>query len=235
MIRAAASGDLREYVQGTMTDQARFFLGSLGFLSLIVLPVFLYLKRRGESDKRIVADIFALWILWYIPYAPVHEGCHFLFGWLTGLHLTSHQFIPPFWKGDFIHGYLSWDHGDTWKLLLSTQGPYSIDALIILLGLMTFRWRHRFTPFWGAFILAQTFLRSLYDVAINYFFDGFFGGVGDFHFLFRGYPRLAVHICAWLVMLLGAFCAVREILLAKPGEIMPGGKQKGQAVEPVPR
>ena len=100
---------------------------------------------------------------------------------------------------------------------MSTQAPYSIDGLIILLGLFLFRWRSRFTPFVGALILTETFLRSVYDVAINYSFDTIFGGVGDFRFLLSGYPRLAVHLGAWIVMLLGVSSAVREIALAKSG------------------
>jgi len=71
-------------------------------------------------------------------------------------------------------------------MLLSTQAPYSTDGLIILLGLFLFRWRSRFTPFVGALILTETFLRSVYDVAINYSLDAIFGGVGDFRFLLSG-------------------------------------------------
>ena len=63
----------------------------------------------------------------------------------------------------------------------------------------------------------MTFLRSLYDVAINYAADTVLGGLGDFQFLFSGYPRFAVHACAWIVMLLGAFGAVREIALVRYG------------------
>ena len=198
-----------------MTDQARFLLSSLGYLLLIVVPILAYLKKRAETNQRIVIYTFVLWMLWYLPYAPVHEGCHFVVGSLAGMHLKSHQFIPPFWRGDFIHGYVTWEHGEPWQMLLMSQAPYSIDGLIILLGLFLFRWRSAFTPFVGALILTETFLRSVYDVANNYFLDTLFGGMGDFRFLLNGYPRLAVHVCAWIVMLLGMSSAVREIALAK--------------------
>jgi len=190
-------------------------LGSLGYFLLIVVPGLAYLRKRAETNQRIVIYTFVLWILWYLPYAPVHEGCHFVAGSLAGMHLKSHQFIPPLWRGDFIHGYVSWEQGKPWQRLLSTQAPYSIDGLIILSGLFLFRGRSRFTPFVGALKLTETFLRSVYDVAINYSSDTIFGGVGDFRFLLRGYPPLAVHACAWLVMLLGMSSAVREIALAK--------------------
>ncbi len=197
-----------------MTDQARFLLGSLGYFLLIVVPILAYLKKRAVSNQRIVIYTFVLWILWYVPYAPIHEGSHFVGGSLAGLHLKSHQFIPPFWRGDFLHGYVTWERGEPWQMLLMSQAPYSIDGLIILLGLLLFRWRSRFTPFVGALILTETFLRSAYDVAINYFMDTIFGGMGDFRFLLSGYPRLAVHVGAWIVMLLGMSGAVREIALA---------------------
>jgi len=74
----------------------------------------------------------------------------------------------------------------------------------------------------------------LYDVAINCSFDAFFGGMTDFWFLLRGYPRLAVHTCAWIVMLLAAYCAAREIAGAKTRRIAPGENKTGQASEPVP-
>ena len=198
-----------------MNDQARFLLSSLGYLLLIVVPILAYLKKRGETNRRIVIYTFVLWMLWYLPYAPVHEGCHFVVGSLAGMHLKSHQFIPPFWRGDFIHGYVTWEHGEPWQVLLMSQAPYSIDGLIILLGLFLFRWRSAFTPFVGALILTETFLRSLYDVANNYFLDTLFGGTGDFRFLLSGYPPLAVHLGAWIVILLGMSSAVREIALAK--------------------
>jgi hypothetical protein len=67
----------------------------------------------------------------------------------------------------------------------------------------------------GALILTETFLRSVYDVANNYFLDTLFGGMGDFRFLLNGYPRLAVHVGAWIVVLLGMSGAAREIALAK--------------------
>ena len=198
-----------------MTDVARFLAGSLAFFLLIVIPLVVYLKRRGQTGQNIVLSIFAIWVLWYLPYSPIHESCHYLFGALAGLHAKSYQFIPRFWRGDFVHGYVNWDDGKQWQVLLSCQGPYSIDGLIVLLGFMLFRWRSAFTPFAGAFLLSMTFLRSLYDVAINYAADTVLGGFGDFRFLLSGYPRLAVHACAWIVMLLGAIGAVREIALAR--------------------
>jgi len=212
-----------------MTNAARFLVGSIAYFLFIVAPQLFYLKRRAQTETRLVLSIFALWALWYLPYAPIHEGSHYLGGILTGMHLKSHQFIPSFWRGDFVHGYLSWEDARPWQVLLSSEAPYSIDGLIILLGFLLFRWRATFTPFVGALILTETFLRSLYDVAVNYFADANLGGLGDFHFLLSGYPSWAVHAAAWLLMLLATYGAAREIVKARPQII------KGQMQAPVPR
>jgi hypothetical protein len=204
-----------------MTDLARFSLGSLLFFLLIVIPVLCYLKRRGETNARIVLYIFATWIVWSLVLAPIHEGSHFLGGRIAGLHLRDYQLIQHFWKGDFVRGYVSWKDGEQWRLLLSCQSPYAIDGLIILLGFFLFRWRTAFNPFVGTLILMLTFLRSVYDVAVNYAADTILGGSGDFRFLLDGYPRLAVHIGAWLLMLLGAVGAMLEIVAAERTQRKP--------------
>jgi len=204
-----------------MTDLARFLAGFVFFFFLIVIPLLFYLKRRAQTGKRIVFYILAIWILWYLPYAPIHEGCHFLGGHIAGMQLKSHQFIPPFWRGDFVHGYVDWENGKQWQILLSCQAPYAVDGLIVLLGFFLFRWRSALTPFLGALILTLTFLRTVYDVAVNYAADTVLGGSGDFRFLLNGYPRLAVHICAWVLMLLGVWGAVLEIVKAQPNKEIP--------------
>jgi len=221
VIFGAEGQELQEYNLPTMTDLARFLNGAVGFFLLIVIPLLFYLKRRAQTEKRIVLYILAIWILWYLPYAPIHEGSHFLGGHLAGMQLKSHQFVPRFWNGDFVHGYVAWENGKQWQILLSCQAPYAIDGLIILLGFFLFRWRTAFTPFLGALILTLTFLRSVFDVAVNYAADTILGGSGDFRFLLNGYPRLAVHICAWVLMLMGAWGAVLEIVKARPKEEIP--------------
>ena len=82
------------------------------------------------------------------------------------------------------------------QMLLTSQALYWIGGLIILLGLFPFRWRSRFAPFVGAPILAESFLRSVSDVAINYFMDTTLGRVGDFRYLLTAYPPLAIHVGA---------------------------------------
>jgi len=201
-----------------MTDLARFALGGTGFFLLSVLPVVWYLKRRGVTDKRLVLSIIEIWILWNLVHAPIHEMSHFLGGRLVGLHARDYQLIQHFWKGDFTHGFISWEGGEPWQILESSQAPYVIDGLVILLGFILIRWRAAFNPFIGTLILTLTFLRPVFDVGTNYAADTVFGGAGDFCFLFSGYPDFAVHAGAWIIMLFGAAGAGLTIMGGKRSE-----------------
>ena len=198
-----------------MTVLSRFLVGAVGFFFLIVLPLLFYLKRRALTNPRVVLYFFMIYALWYLPYAPIHEGCHFLAGRLSGMQATSYQFVPRFWRGDFVNGYINWSDGKSWQMLLSCQAPYAIDGVIVLLGYFLLRRRSAYGPFLGALVLTQMFLRSVFDVAVNYS-AGTLGGAGDFHYLLRGYPPVAVHIGAWTVMLLGVGGAMEQIMKADP-------------------
>jgi hypothetical protein len=193
-----------------MTNLTRFALGVIGFFLLIVLPVFWYLKRRGQTDKRLVLSILAIWIIFTLFHAPVHEMSHLFAGRLVGQHTVGYQLIQYFWQGDFTDGHITWQGGEQWQFLVSTQAPYLIDALFILLGFFLLRLRAAFTPFVGALILTLTFLRPVFDVATNYA-AGAVSGSGDFGLLFSGYPHFAVHAGAWLIMLLGVAGAALTI------------------------
>lgn len=194
-----------------MTDHARFLLGFVAFILLIAIPLLIYLKKRALSSVRVILYFFLIYVLWYLPYAPIHEGAHYLGGRITGLHASSYQLLPHFWKGDFVNGYIKWIDGSPWQILLSSQAPYAIDGLIVVLGWLLLRKRSDFGPFLGALILTEVFFRSVFDVAVNYF-AGTLARTGDFDYMLRGYPPLAVHFGAWVVMLLGAWGGVREIV-----------------------
>lgn len=196
-----------------MSDAARLLLGSSLYIALIVMPAFGYFKLRGQTDKMIVLSIFAIWIPWTLINTPVHEGAHALAGVLVGMHLRGGQFIQHFWRGDFVHGYVLWAPASTRQILISTSGPYIADALIALCALAWFP-RKRCTPFVGALLLSISFLRSAFDVTVNYAADTLFGGRGDFGFLLSGYPRWAVHVAAMLTILLSVLGAARELVLA---------------------
>ncbi len=194
-----------------MDEHSRFLLGAAAFFLLIVFPLLTYLKMRAVSNARMVVYFFVIYVLWYLPFAPIHEGSHYLAGRIVGLHASSCQFLPRFWKGDFINGYINWIDGEPWQIAFSCQGPYVIDAGIVLLGYLLLRRENGYGPFLGALILTQTFLRTLFDVAVNYS-AGTLWGTGDFHYLFQTYPPVAVHVCSWAVMLLAGSCAAREIV-----------------------
>lgn len=197
-----------------MTELSRVLLGVACFFLLIALPLLAYLKKRGLSNVRMVSYFFLNYVFWYLPYAPIHEGAHFIGGRISGMHAKSFQFLPRFWRGDFVNGYIEWSDGLPWQMALSTQAPYVIDGFAVLFGYLLFRRRHHSGALLGALILTQTFLRSVFDVAVNYS-AGTLGRTGDFRFLLGVYPPLAVHVGAWAVMLLGSWCAVREIMKAR--------------------
>lgn len=198
-----------------MTDLSRFLHGFIGFLFLIVVPLVFYLKRRCLTSKQLFLYFFLCYLLWYLPYAPIHEGAHFVGGWLTGLRVKSYQLLPYFWKGDFVNGYIAWDGGKHWQILLSCQAPYLLDGLSVLLGYCLFRRKRNYGPFVGALILTETYLRAVFDVAVNYS-AGTLAASGDFHYLLGGYNPVAVHTGAWAVMLAGVWGALHEIARARP-------------------
>src|SRR5512140_872105 len=122
-----------------MTDLSRFLHGFCGFLFLIMLPLLSYLKRRGVTNNQVFLYFFSIYLLWYLPYAPIHEGAHLVAGWLTGMQAKSYQLLPHFWKGDFVNGYIEWSEGKHWQILLSCQAPYLLDGWSVLLGYGLFR------------------------------------------------------------------------------------------------
>ena len=199
-----------------MTDAARAQLGGVAFFLIMVLPVFFYMKRRRESDRRIVLSIFGIWLIWNLVHAPIHELSHLIGGLLVGQHVKDYRLIPQFWKGDFVRAYISWQNGTRAQFMVSTLAPYAIDALMIALGFVLSRWRESISPFSGVLVLCLTFLRPVYDVATNYVADTFCGGAGDVGFLLFAYPRSAVHLCAWLVVLSGAGGATWAIVKQQP-------------------
>jgi len=195
-----------------MTDSARGFLASALYFALVVVPALVYLRRRGQRDKRLVLSIFAIWAAWSTANAPIHEGAHALAGLLVGMHIRGGQFIQHFWKGDFVHGYILWEPASVRQFLFSTTGPYMADALISLFAFFWFP--RKCGPFVGALLLSVTYLRSIFDLMVNYTADTLFGGRGDFDFLLSGYPRLIVHAVAVLIILLSCSGAARQILQA---------------------
>jgi hypothetical protein len=201
-----------------MSDRDRWLLGFGMFVVVIMLPLLLYLKRRAVPTGRIVPYFFLVYALWYLPYAPFHEACHFLAGRFTGLHAESYRFVPRFWEGDFVNGYIKWSNGEPWQIRFSCQAPYVIDGLIVLIGFLLFRKQNHFGPLLGALILTEVFLRSVFDVAVNYS-AGTLARSGDFYYLLGGYPPIIVHVGAWAVLLLGIWGTLREILKAQPSGI----------------
>ncbi len=198
-----------------MTDLSRFLVGVCAFLFLIALPLVVYLKRRRVTSRQLFLYFFSIYLLWYLPYAPIHESAHYVAGRLAGMHAKSYQLVPRFWKGDFINGYINFEDGTQRQNLLSCQAPYVLDGVIVILGYSLFRRKKDYGAFVGGLLLTQIYLRSVFDVAVNYS-AGTLARAGDFYYLLGGYHPMAVHIGAWVVMLAGGAGALREIARARP-------------------
>lgn len=194
-----------------MTEFARTLQGGVQILIVFVIPLVIYFRRWDLKASRIVTYVLAVYAIWFLSYSPTHEGAHLAGGLLAGLDVQSYQLLPPFWRGDFVHGYIAWRPGGRpGAMLVSTVSPYLFDGLLLGVWAFAMRWADR-GPLIGALILSLTALRCVYDVGNNYFADTVFGGRGDVEFLLLKVPPPAVHAGAWALMLGGAACAMRQV------------------------
>lgn len=178
-----------------MSDVGRFLLAGATFILVLVLPLTVYLALSGQAKLRLVLSILAIWLIWNVVNAPIHEGAHWIGGHLLGLQAKDYRLIQHFWEGDFVHGYIVWENPGQRALLVSTSPAYIADGVLMLGGFLLFR-KWKFGPFVRGLILAVTYLRSVFDVSVNYLADTLFGGKGDFDSLFRGYPPGLIHLGA---------------------------------------
>ncbi len=194
-----------------MTELARTIQGTVQILIVFVVPLVIYFRRWHLAAGRTVAYVLAVYAIWFVSYSPTHEGAHLTGGLLAGLDVRSYQLVPPFWRGDFVHGYIDWQPGaPRAAMVVSTLSAYLLDALLLGVWAVAVRWADR-GPFAGALILALTALRCVYDVSNNYLADTVLGGRGDVGFLLMNLPPIAVHAGAWALMIGGGWCALTQI------------------------
>jgi hypothetical protein len=199
-----------------MSDVARTAQGAVQVIVVFVVPLLIYFAKRKLAPARTVLYVFLVYAIWFISYSPTHEGAHLLGGLLAGLEVRSYQLLPPFWKGDFIHGYIRWhDGGSREAFVVSTAAAYVFDGVLLVVWAAVARlWRDA-GPFAGALILALTCLRCVYDVSNNYLADTMLGGNGDVRFLIGGVPPFFVHAGAWILMIAGVSAAIHHIRSAR--------------------
>ena len=195
-----------------MSDAARTVQGAIQVVVVFVVPLLIYFSRRNVSPARTVLYVLLVYAIWFVSYSPTHEGAHLVAGLLAGLEVKSFQLLPPFWKGDFVHGYIRWHEGGARDaFVVSTAAAYVFDGALLLVWAAVARlWREP-GPFAGALILALTCLRCVYDVSNNYAADTVLGGQGDVRFFLGNLDPRAVHAGAWILMIAGVWAAIRHI------------------------
>jgi hypothetical protein len=198
-------------VESGVTDLARTLQGGVQVFLVFVIPLLIYFKRRHIPAGRTVLCVLAVYAIWFISCSPTHEGAHLLAGVLAGMEVRDYQLVPPFWTGDFVHGYVSW-HGGASRhaMVASTMAPYALDGVLLTVWAATEKQWTRRGPLAAAMGLGLTCLRCVYDVSNNYLADTIFGGNGDIRFLLANAPRPVIHGGAWALMLGGVWYAVRH-------------------------
>jgi xanthine/uracil permease len=135
---------------------------------------------------------------------------------VSGAPATSLTVIPYSWEGFFARSFtVPGITGTHWQRLIQLAAPFLVDGLFMLLGSWLFHWRHKFPPSVGGLVLMLTYLRALCDLVINYM-GGVLSNSGDFQQLLSGYPPVAIHVCTWVLILLGLLGTWSEIGLARP-------------------
>jgi hypothetical protein len=137
-----------------MSDAARTVQGAIQVVVVFVVPLLIYFSRRNVSPARTVLYVLLVYAIWFVSYSPTHEGAHLVAGLLAGLEVKSFQLLPPFWKGDFVHGYIRWHEGGARDaFVVSTAAAYVFDGALLLVWAAVARlWREP-GPFAGAWIL----------------------------------------------------------------------------------
>jgi hypothetical protein len=164
----------------------------------------------------LVLSCLAITALWYVSQSTIHGASHAFGNIVSGAPATSMKAVPYSWEGFFTRSSTGPGvTGTHWQRLIQLAAPFLIDGLLMLLGSWLFHWRHQFPPFVGGLILMLTYLRSLCDLVINYM-AGVLSNSGDFQQLLSGYPPVAIHVCTWVLILLGLLGTWSEIGLARP-------------------
>lgn len=185
-------------------------------LLLLVLPLVVYLWRRGQRVGILVLSCLAIMGLWYVSQGVIHEASHALGSLVSGAPATSFRAIPYSWESFFAKSFEGQGMmGTHWQRFVQLAAPYLIDGLLILLGNWMFHWRHSFSPFVGGLVLTFTGLRSVFDLVDNYA-AGVLTNSGDYQQLLNGYPPLAVHFGTLALILWGVVVTWSEITTTRP-------------------
>jgi len=182
-------------------------LVTLEILVVVVAPL-LILHLAGPWPLRIaIPCLFAIPVLWYLTYAPIHELSHVLGTYVVGGTVTEVKLIPSFWHGEFGRAWITPQglHAP-WQQLAMTGAPYVLDGLSVVVGFFALPRGRLRRPFGLGVALMLLCLRPAFDVTCETVAFAL-GGRGDLYHIAQvtGYPAV------WLSMLVLAASSVFTI------------------------
>ena len=135
---------------------------------LMVLPLILFYRREDLSKRQQIKGIAALYAIWFLSYAALHEAFHLLGSWITGTRIAGYQLIPPFWKGNFSTAFVDSRFANATQAVVSVLMPYARDIVLLLLSLWLVRRKPIGSHFLRGLILVLCSLSPLFDIINNY-------------------------------------------------------------------
>jgi hypothetical protein len=137
-------------------------------LACLVLPLFLFYKIRGWSEKSVRLSLTLIPILWYFTNAPLHEFGHMVATYMVGGTITEVVLFPKFWEGSFGNAYIhSTGVIGSMNFAITSLFPYLIDVLFLVAGYFILKTSNIKSAFMSGFILMLFFLRPLFDIISN--------------------------------------------------------------------
>ncbi len=143
-------------------------------LTIVTPLIVLYL--RGQWPLRtLTACLFAIPVVWYLTYAPIHELSHALGTVLAGGRVVDIKLIPSFWEGTFAVAWVTSDGLDqSWQLLAMGGAPYVLDVACIIVGVVALRRRFSRNALVVGLLFMLICLRPTFDLVCETV--GFVGG-----------------------------------------------------------
>jgi hypothetical protein len=178
---------------------------------LMILPLILFWRRSDLPKRQQITGIAALYAIWFLSYAPLHEAFHLLGSWLTGTRIAGYRLVPPFWKGDFSTAFVDSRFENATQAVVSVLMPYLRDIVLLLLSLWAVKRERIGSQFLKGLILVLGILSPLFDIINNY--SGYiFQARGDFRELSKWIGSGYSHLAGALLTAMALFTAARIYL-----------------------
>jgi hypothetical protein len=178
---------------------------------LILLPLILFYRRSHLPKRQQIMGIAALYAIWFLSYAVMHELSHMIGSWITGTRIAGSQLIPPFWKGDFRTAYVDSRFENATQAAVSVLLPYLRDIAFMATGLWLTARKKVDGHFLAGLILVLLMLSPLFDIINNY--SGFLlQAGGDFRELSKWIGMGYAHLAGALLTAMAFFIAARIYL-----------------------